>query len=214
MTTTDAKKTAFPAFPGFKKLSLKIYLYEPFTAFPNGSVANGFLTNGYLTNRKPISSSPNTIIIFGWADGQSRHVVKYTDVYQKLYPTARIIAILSRIMSIFLSTAEVTQAVMKPAVTVLLFSDKISDGRALLKRVLLHILSNGSAINLVGFSEAYQAQTNHFLSHVLLVTDSTPGGDKFSTKLMSWARGTTGGLILVPPFKFMPRWLVLGLAVV
>jgi hypothetical protein len=214
MATMDAKKTAPPAFPGFKKLSPKIYLYEPPTVSTNGSVANGSLSNGHATHRKPASPPPDTIILFGWADGSPRHVAKYTDAYQKLYPSARIIAIPSRTMSIFLSSAEATQAAMKPAITALLSSDKISDGRAPPGRVLLHILSNGGAMNLVGFSQAYQAQTNHFLPHVLLVSDSTPGGDKFSTELMNWARGASSGLISVPPFKFMPKWLVLGLTVV
>lgn len=209
-----AKKPTSPAFPGFKKLSSKIYLYEPSTVSLNGSLSNGSLANGHATQRNITTPPPDTIIIFGWADGSPRHVAKYTDAYQKLYPTARIIAILSRTMSIFLSSAEETQAVMKPAVTALLSSDRLGDGRAPPGRVLLHCLSNGGAINLVGFSQAYQAETKTFLPHVLLVTDSTPGGDKFSGELMNWARGVTGGMIAHLPFKYMPRWLVLGLAVV
>ena len=67
------------SFPGFTLISDRVYL-----------------RNG-LEKAKPAPADELTIIIIsGWGDGMSKHVTKYSDGYHDLYPSARIIVILSR----------------------------------------------------------------------------------------------------------------------
>lgn len=210
-TTTMAAKNPAPGFVGFKQLSDRVFLYEPKLAETNGHAGNQFPTSS-------TSSPPETIMVFGWADGQPRHVSKYTDTYKQTYPSARIIAVLSKTMSVYLSTAAETAEAMGPAILALSLSGTPPETKTEGKsnesptgKVLVHVFSNGGAVNFAGASQFYHSTFGSPMPHAVLIQDSTPGGDIFSAELMRWSRATTSGIAPHVPF---PRWVVLVMSVV
>jgi hypothetical protein len=216
-TSTLSTKIPSPVFPVFKKLSPTIFLYEP-------SVHED---NGHLSTPKPPSSKttrpPHTILLLGWADGSPRNISKYVDGYKTLYPTSRIIVVLSKTLSLFINTRAGIQKSNHPVVLALPHPPSQSNTKPNgptangsppqpvpdQPKVLIHAFSNGGGINLVHLSRLYHSIYRIFLPHSLLVLDSAPGGHRYISERSRWALVMTNALASVLP---LPRFMLNALA--
>ncbi|KAJ5692202.1 hypothetical protein N7462_001625 [Penicillium macrosclerotiorum] len=169
-------------FPGFTPLSDRVYL-----------------RNGNENTKPAPADEPTTIIIFGWGDGMPKHVAKYSDGFHDLYPSARIVVVLSATLQASKQPLEDRVKAMMPIIDTV-FPTPTGDG-AEEERVLLHAMSNTGGIFVAAAVTAYQERHggNQRLPHELLVCDSTPGGLVFSTQVGRWSRAMAVGTA-----KFFP----------
>ncbi|KAL1987102.1 hypothetical protein VTN96DRAFT_4976 [Rasamsonia emersonii] len=92
---------------GFKPVTPKIFLYEP-------------ASQPYSSEQSPSSvPPPTTIVIFAFADGQLRHLVRFTEEYKRFYPAARIIVVLSTSQELIFNSRRTAIAAMSPVVALL-----------------------------------------------------------------------------------------------
>ncbi|KAJ5657022.1 hypothetical protein N7507_008972 [Penicillium longicatenatum] len=169
-------------FPGFTPISDRVYLRNaPENAAPAPA------------------DEPTTIILFGWGDGMPKHVAKYSDGFHELYPSARIVVILSRTFQASNQPLDARVEAMLPVIDTV-FPKPTGDGLEE-ERVLLHAMSNTGGIFLAAAFVAYQQRhgADKKLPHQLLVCDSTPGGLNFASQVGRWSRA-----LAVSSAKYFP----------
>ncbi|KAM4063106.1 PaxU [Hirsutella rhossiliensis] len=155
-----------PAIPGFSALSDQVFVRP-------GSV-----------DVKPSTSDPDTVIIYGWGDGQGRHVAKYADGYRRLFPHAKQVVVLSPIIKGMFSDLRQRSEYMVPVVEAMGDEDS----------ALVHAMSNTGAANYAATLHAYRLRNNEALPHQLLIMDSTPGStDLTPSNVMRWSRAMAMG---------------------
>ncbi|KAJ5228817.1 hypothetical protein N7489_009525 [Penicillium chrysogenum] len=173
-------------FPGFTPISDRVYL-----------------RNGHEKSKPAPADEPTTIIISGWGDGMPKHVTKYSDGYHELYPSARIIVILSRTFQATNQPEEARIQAMMPVVDTV-FPTPTGSGNEK-ERVLVHAMSNTGAIFTASTVIAYQRRhgTDKPFPHQLLVLDSTPGSLDFRSQATRWSRAMAVGTAKFFPWPFV-----------
>ncbi|KAI1338344.1 hypothetical protein F5Y15DRAFT_386877 [Xylariaceae sp. FL0016] len=163
----------------------------------------------FIRNEKPASDAdtarsapadhPTTILIYGWGDGLPKHVSKYADGYHALYPSARILVIISSTLMVSYQTLSLRTRDMMPIIDTI-FPVK-DDGS---ERLILHAMSNTGGIYAAATLNAYQERHGRdvMLPHHLCVSDSTPGSVVFKTEVWRWARAMTLGTAKWFPWPF------------
>jgi pimeloyl-ACP methyl ester carboxylesterase len=148
---------------------------------------------------------PTTILIYGWGDGQPKHVVKFVAGYLKLYPSARIVLILGPILKMFFETLEQRTRSMDPVLYALRDSSTAGGRRNEEEdRILVHVMSSTGGVNYAGTLHAHNqgrvgkrggdgdGDTKLF-PHALTVLDSTPGSTSVRANIGPWSRAMTIG---------------------
>ncbi|KAJ1328252.1 DUF829 domain-containing protein [Microdochium nivale] len=163
-------------FPGAKRYSDQIFLFEYDTD------ANTRTTGG-----------PSTVILFGWGDGQARHVAKYIAGYRELFPSiTRLVVVLATTFKAAYQSLNERLAGMMPTIDAAFPDGPAVDGGS---AVLMHAMSSAGGINLVSTLHAYKKRFGGaLLPHRLLVLDSTPGGIVFSEQVGRWSRAMAIGM--------------------
>lgn len=174
-------------FPGFTPISDRVYLRD-----------------GHEKARPCPADEPTSIVIFGWGDGQPKNVSKYADGYNKLFPTARIIVVLSKTLHASNQQEEARIQAMMPVID-LLFPTPTGDGGPEQESVLLHAMSNTGGIFVAAAVVAYQRRhgTDQQFPHTLLVCDSTPGSLDFASQVGRWSRAMAVGTAKYFPWPFV-----------
>lgn len=169
-----------PPFQDYTALSDKIYLLEP----DQHEVDQ--LDTAISTKE------PTTIIIFGWGDGQPKHIAKYADGYHKLYPTSRIIVVLCTLVEAMINSIDTHTQSMRPVLDGGLLPQENSADP---DRILVQIMSNSGAVGFIATILAHRATRLSMgeadpkpFAHTLLVCDSVPGGFAFWENVMRWSR--------------------------
>ncbi|KAL4884020.1 hypothetical protein BJY04DRAFT_226281 [Aspergillus karnatakaensis] len=205
-------------FPGFSPLSNRIF-------YRNGDA------NPAPSTEHPATTIPTTILLFAWGDALPKHITKYITGYQSLFPSSRIIVILSKTLHASTQSPEARVRAMTPIIDLLFpipstslsasgsgsgsvstpeqntIQKKSKDGPK--ERILLHAMSNTGAIYAASTLLAYQARhgATNPLPHRLFVCDSLPGGVNFRSQVTCWARamalGTSSSLPLPLPLLFL-----------
>lgn len=117
------------------------------------------------------------IIVCSWLGAARKHIAKYTAVYQRITPQARILLIESDI-SILTSSYPKQREAIKPAVSVVLgaFSEiRESQGNTISAQILLHTFSNGGMNTAAQLLWALDMQHKSPLPLQGLLLDSCPG---------------------------------------
>lgn len=158
-----------PLIPGFRALSDQVLVRED------------------ADDSKRPSSHPHAILIFGWGDCQPKHVAKYADGYNQLFPHSKQVVVLAPISKAFFSDLPRRTETMHP---VLEFVDSLqtSDGSDPL--ILVHAMSNTGGTNYAATLNAHREKHSRPLPHALLALDSTPGSPYMTwenLKRWSWA---------------------------
>lgn len=165
-----------PAFPGFNPLSDQIYVWQGDSSVEEDAA----------------SPDPATIIIYGWGDGQPKHLIKYTDGFRKLFPKARIIVVLSPIIQAMSRNLDQRVQSMRPVIKTAFPSLDPSNKAAATdqslpsrdSKILVHVMSNTGGLNLAATLEAYRRDYGQPMPHTLVTLDSTPGSVHYSLRNM------------------------------
>ena len=173
-------------FPGFTPISDRVYL-----------------RNGHEKAKPAPADEPTTVVIFGWGDGMPKHVSKYSDGFHDLYPSARILVVLSGTFQASNQPEESRIQAMMPVVDTL-FPTPTGSGPEE-ERVLLHVMSNTGGIFMAAAIVAYQRRhgKDKKFPHKLLVCDSTPGGLNFASQVGRWSRAMAVGTANYFPWPFI-----------
>jgi hypothetical protein len=149
-----------------------------------------YLRNGNEKSKPVPADEPTTIIISGWGDGMPKHVSKYSDGFHGLFPSSRIIVILSGTLQASNQQEEARIQAMMPVVDTIFPTPTGSGGEE--ERVLIHAMSN-----VVGYQRRHG--TDKTFPHKLLVCDSTPGSLDFASQVGRWSHAMAVGTA-----KFFP----------
>ncbi|KAJ4286866.1 hypothetical protein N0V88_007879 [Collariella sp. IMI 366227] len=175
------------AMLGFKKLSNQVYLRD-----------------GEPGAQDP--SHPSTVIIYGWGDARPKHVAKYVDGFQQLFPHARIVLIFSPILKALYQTLDSRSQTMIPVIDAIYPgllenpNDPSAKDKTTKERVLLHVMSNTGGMNCAATMNAYTQRTGgQLFPHDMMVCDSTPGSTHFLPNVGPWSRALALG-----PSRFLP----------
>ncbi|KAJ4360532.1 uncharacterized protein N0V89_001097 [Didymosphaeria variabile] len=158
-------KSQHNAIPGFTLIAPTIWEQQP-----AGRVLS------FSVHRVLSEEPPSLIIILPWTGAHSRHVVKYTEAYGALFPSAPILCITTSTKDICLRSSKRKQQRLQPAVERILDHVKYNDGRA---NILLHAFSEGGSNKAVELAEAYCDTTGMKLPCSALCLDSTPGHPRY-----------------------------------
>ncbi|KAI1825642.1 hypothetical protein F4861DRAFT_501084 [Xylaria intraflava] len=182
-----------PAFPGYTPITHRIFI--------RNEDAGSDLKNA---RNKATGTEPTAILVFGWGDGQPKHVGKYSEGYHALFPSARIVVITNPILAATTQTLYWRTHDMMPVIDTI-FPTK--DNRS--ERVIIHIMSNTGGIFAAATLNAYRERhgPDAVLPHHLCVSDSTPGGLNFMSEAWRWSRAMA---LNVP--KWIPLPFVLSQA--
>ncbi|KAI5918231.1 DUF829-domain-containing protein [Camillea tinctor] len=180
-----------PRFPGYTPITERI-----------------FLRNEDHSADKPARTSanhdePTTILIYGWGDAQPRHVAKYADGYHALFPTARIVVIVSPIFAVTYQTLRQRTDSMMPLIDAVFPVHPPESSAEDAERVVLHVMSNTGGIYAAATLNAYRERhAGRALPHRLCVSDSTPGSLVFAREVGRWARAMALGTARWFPWPF------------
>ncbi|EED22388.1 hypothetical protein TSTA_096370 [Talaromyces stipitatus ATCC 10500] len=196
--TEDEFTMSSPLPSGYRKLSERILIWEPRQTTQSGDEKSPSKTTD-LSN----DSSPEVILVFTWADAQSRHYAKYIEGYQNLYPNAKIILTTATTLGTFFGGQKAAQYIVKDMVHKELapLYEQSGDSSISGPRMLAHAFSNSGALNLEAtwclWKEAFGPHAP--LPLTALVLDSTPGGLTYKTEFTRWTTGVSLGIEPVLP---------------
>jgi hypothetical protein len=119
------------------------------------------------TSRTP-SSNPDFVLLLGWMDAQPRHIAKYAAGYEKLYPSASILAMTTTAYDAALSSNSGNIKRITPALDILYTLPPNT-------KLLLHYFSNGGGFTGMLLARCYKKKVGKALPATAIVFDSMPG---------------------------------------
>jgi Eukaryotic protein of unknown function (DUF829) len=137
-----------PGLEHFSRLNQSIWYHQP-------------------TSKTP-SSDPDVVLLFGWMDAQPRHIAKYAASYEKLYPSASILAITTSSYDAALALNSANVQRVSPALEVLYALPPNA-------KLLLHFFSNGGGFTGVLLAKSYKKKMGKSLPATAIILDSMPG---------------------------------------
>jgi len=139
---------------------------------------------------------PSTIIFYAWmgASPKSRYLNSFYNHYHTLYPSARIISILSN-YSFFVWTSTAARLDLCSAVVSAIETDPSPENK---RNILVHVMSNGGVLGFVDTCKLYKEQTGKVLDVKAMVLDSAPGQYAFSSAYYAISQGFPKGILWYP----------------
>jgi hypothetical protein len=164
-----------PGLGHFSRLSQAVYLHQP--------------------NTTTSSTAPGLILLAGWMDASIRNVAKYTAGYEKLYPSAKIVVILTSSTDVVFRSNAANLNRIAPVLEILYTLPPDA-------RFLVHSFSNGGALTMSLIAREFQAKSKHQLPMAAFILDSSPGKATLKATIRAFAVG-------LPKF-FVLRWFILS----
>ncbi|KAK4215552.1 hypothetical protein QBC37DRAFT_121486 [Rhypophila decipiens] len=203
------KKPPKPKFvPGFSSLGRSIYLQDPKLETTCADIPHRPtipIQTTYSSSQIPQSHGsasgppPDLIIITSWTGAVPKHVAKYTQSYNQLFPQTPIMVITTSIADLAWHRTKTKLKVLAPAVQYLTTSTNsplsenlttfTSPIQPKFTNILLHAFSEGGANKAVCLAQAYQSHTQgHRLPIAAFIFDSTPGTPRYSSNVAAFRR--------------------------
>ncbi|EKD20795.1 indole-diterpene biosynthesis protein PaxU [Drepanopeziza brunnea f. sp. 'multigermtubi' MB_m1] len=135
------------------------------------------------------SSAPDLILLAGWMGASPRLLSKYTAGYEKLYPSARILAITTTACDAVFQSQSSNVARIEPAIDTLLSLPPEA-------KLLVHCFSNGGAWRTCTIAKAYREKMGRSLPVTAMVLDSTPGRERYETTIRAFSVSLPKNIIL------------------
>lgn len=141
-------------------------------------------------------------MIFSWGSAAPKNIAKYLDAYRNLYQSTCIILVTASTLSANFRSCTSSRLALRPVVKFLQHAIGNDEESRCPTKVLVHVLSNSGLVNFISVSEVYRqlSGTNSTLLHVLLVLNSTPGGDSFMEEHQRWSLGVATGIASYLPW--------------
>ncbi|KAF3391795.1 hypothetical protein DPV78_010329 [Talaromyces pinophilus] len=135
-------------------------------------------------------ATPETILLLSWGDAASKHIEKYTNMYTKLYPNARIILVRGGVADFLYRSNSAQRKLVSPAVKIL--SESADEST-----LLVHVMSNAGSKTWSTINKLYLETTGRALSNAVTIMDSAPGRWRFVQTWTALSRSL--------PRAFVPR---------
>ena len=148
-------------FEHFTRLNGSVYIHEPTTTTSS-------------------SGEPNLILVCGWMDASPRHISKYTAGYEKLYPSARILAITTSSIDAAFTTHGANIKRVVPVLEILYALPPNA-------KLLLHFFSNGGSFTSTLIARKYKEKMGNPLPTTAVILDSTPGRATYEATVRAFA---------------------------
>ncbi|KAK0101439.1 hypothetical protein ONS95_006612 [Cadophora gregata] len=162
--SSKATAKASVALEHFVRLNTSVFYHEPTTSKSGSST----------------SPDPDLIFLAGWMDASPRTLAKYTAGYEKIYPSARIVAITTTSLDAAFLPLSSNLKRIQPAIDIL---SALPSG----SKLLVHFFSVGGAWTTCLVAKAYHAKTGRQLPVTGMILDSTPGRVKYASTIRAFA---------------------------
>ncbi|KAH8698214.1 hypothetical protein GQ44DRAFT_744244 [Phaeosphaeriaceae sp. PMI808] len=154
--------------PGYTQLSpIAFYRIPPQLARPSG---------------RCIASEPHLILVTSWLDAAPKHVAKYLAGIQKIFPTSRILLVMTNAFHFLFQPTTQRLRELQPAVDILKDTQPH-------EKILLYSFSNGGSTAAFMIARAFRAQTNCPLPISKAIFDSSPGNGGYVATVRAFAVG-------------------------
>jgi hypothetical protein len=145
----------------FKRLNSSVYIHEP-------------------TTTSSSSTEPDLVLICGWMDAKPRNLSKYTNGYEKLYPSARILVVTTTSIDAALTTWGANEKRVQPVLDILYTLPPNT-------KLLLHFFSSGGTFTSTLIARQYLEKMGKLLPTTAVILDSTPGRATYETTVRAFA---------------------------
>jgi Eukaryotic protein of unknown function (DUF829) len=164
-----SQSKAPPGLEHFSRLNNSIWYHQPTSPTP--------------------SNNPDFVLLVGWMDAQPRHIAKYAAGYEKLYPSASILAITTSSYDAALSSNAANIKRVSPALDILYSLPPNA-------KILLHFFSNGGGFTTVSIARCYKKKTGKSLPVTATVLDSVPGHVRLQAQVRAFMVALPKNVIL------------------
>ncbi|KAK3690273.1 hypothetical protein B0T22DRAFT_376021 [Podospora appendiculata] len=203
-----------PFVPGFRYIGPSVYVQD---TRPNKNLNN---STAQLPQQPPAASSssrslspfntteanpaPDLVIITSWTGAVPKHIAKYTEAYNQLFPDTPILVITTTIADLAIHRTKTKIATLAPAVEFLCQDPNIittptthtkprpnlPNAKPFYTNILIHAFSEGGAHKAVLLAQALQSATkgHHKLPLAALILDSAPGTPRYSSNVAAFHR--------------------------
>ncbi|KIM98392.1 hypothetical protein OIDMADRAFT_43392 [Oidiodendron maius Zn] len=161
---------AVNSLENFKRLNGSVYIHDPTTTTSS-------------------ENHPDLILIAGWMNASPRHVSKYTAGYQKLYPSARILAITTTSLDAAFSTHGANLKRIAPVLDILYTLRPNS-------KLLLHFFSDGGSFTSTLIARKYQERMGRPLPAKVVILDSSPGRATYEAGVRAFSVALPKNIVL------------------
>ncbi|KAF8707707.1 hypothetical protein RHS03_03579, partial [Rhizoctonia solani] len=179
-----------------------------FTSIPGSNV---YISHPPAGNNKGADGGrkdPRVVLIFGWMGAQLPHLYKYTEQYNKLYPSATLIIVRAK-PNYFWSNETTRKAAVFPVVKLLRDAGIHENTVARSSGLLVHTFSNGGALNETtlgrAITDTYPPTNTPAIPAQALIYDSLPGVLNMRVTLLAFTAA-----IRSPAFRTIAKF-VLGI---
>jgi hypothetical protein len=129
-------------------------------------------------------ASPKAILLLSWGDAKPPHIAKYSSLFIRLYPKAKIILVETGMADFFWRPERTQRKLVEPIVKIL---DDLADDT-----LLVHVMSNAGSTRWAIINKLYVQSTGRTLSSAVTILDSAPVARTFNRH---------GPLLILPPFN-------------
>lgn len=157
---------------------------------PSPVTEGGDGTQSSRSSSKTLAATPETILLLSWGDAAAKHIEKYTNMYTKLYPSAKIVLVRGGVADFLYRSNSAQRKLVSPAVKILAESTDEST-------LLVHVMSNAGSKTWSTINAAYLETTGRALSNAVTIMDSAPGRWRFFQTWTALSRSL--------PRAFVPR---------
>lgn len=185
--------------PGFTWLAPSIWVQDRhMPMLSKKEQLNAFSGPGFPFNRQ---GTPAMILLTSWTGALPKHIAKYTQVYNEMYPYTPIMVVTTTVDDLLLWSTEKKVAALTAAVgyiqgrTSSCYSGE-GDGGQQQPSLLLHAFSEGGSNKAVCVARAYLAATRRQLPVGAFVFDSTPGTARFMSNVNAFKRSLPQNLLV------------------
>ncbi|TLD32189.1 indole-diterpene biosynthesis protein-like protein PaxU [Venturia nashicola] len=155
-------------FPNFSQLAPSTWYYQPL-----GSEV------------KPDSSQQLDLVILStWMGAASKHILKYTAAYQKIYPNASLLVLTNGVQDFFRTSSHHEQH-LRAAISVIRSTHQQNPQA----KILLHLFSNGGAHTICQLARFYRKYHSELLPLNGTVLDSAPGRATYKRSIAAMSVG-------------------------
>ncbi|KAL8925713.1 MAG: hypothetical protein Q9172_002104 [Xanthocarpia lactea] len=129
-----------------------------------------------------ITKEPSLILLTAWMNASPRHVAKYTTGYQRLFPTSRILIIVTSTAHFLYQSDSQRIKDLEPALSI------VKDLQPK-EKMLLHCFSNGGAAATWQLARTHRERTGRTLPVAKAIFDSAPGTQGYEASLAAFSMG-------------------------
>jgi len=177
-------------FPHFNQLAPSTWYYEPLEYPANRTIRQ--------------TAQPDLIILSTWMQASPKHILKYINTYQRLYPKSALLVLTNNVVDILFRSRKRHEKHLEAALSAIRGSRNSS------ARIVLHIFSNGGAHQACQLAKFYREKNSAPLPVKGIALDSAPGRSTYRRTIAALSVGLPSFL----PFRILGLLVVHGICII